>query len=123
VDGQYTGTTDQIMQWGTCKWGLDPDVARANAVSETNWNQGSVGDHCGSTPNGSFGIRQLMNGCNGSLRRGGYAEPTTRPRSTSTTGLAIFARASTVRSEAGCTTLSASRRRFRSMKVTRIRWR
>jgi len=26
VDGSFTGTTDEILQWGACKWGLDEDV-------------------------------------------------------------------------------------------------
>jgi hypothetical protein len=43
VDGNFTGTTDEILQWASCKWGLDVDVTRANAVVESNWNQNSQG--------------------------------------------------------------------------------
>jgi len=25
VDGQYTGTTDMIIRWAACKWGIDED--------------------------------------------------------------------------------------------------
>lgn len=40
VDGQYTGTTDMILRWAACKWGIDEDVVRAQAVSEDwSWNQ------------------------------------------------------------------------------------
>ena len=26
VTGNYTGTTDEILQWVACKWGIDEDV-------------------------------------------------------------------------------------------------
>jgi hypothetical protein len=29
VDGQYTGSTDMIMRWAACKYGIDEDVVRA----------------------------------------------------------------------------------------------
>ncbi len=38
VDGQFTGTTDEILQWGACKWGIDVDVVRAIATTESWWN-------------------------------------------------------------------------------------
>jgi hypothetical protein len=44
VDGAYTGTTDQIIAWGACKWGIDADLVRAMAVAESSWNQDYVGD-------------------------------------------------------------------------------
>jgi hypothetical protein len=42
VDGQFTGTTDEIIQWAACKWGLSDDLLRAIAVRESNWYQGEV---------------------------------------------------------------------------------
>jgi hypothetical protein len=39
VDGQYEGTTDEIFQWGACKWGLPDDLIRAIAVQESTWYQ------------------------------------------------------------------------------------
>jgi hypothetical protein len=39
VDGQFTGTTDEIFQWVACKWGLPDDLLRAVAVRETSWYQ------------------------------------------------------------------------------------
>jgi hypothetical protein len=39
VDGQFTGTTDEIFQWGACKWGLPDDLLRAIAVTESTWYQ------------------------------------------------------------------------------------
>ena len=54
VDGQYTGTTDQILQWVACKWGLDEDIVRAQIAVESWWDQRAVGD------NGeSFGLGQV----------------------------------------------------------------
>ncbi|MEO6885950.1 MAG: hypothetical protein ABI232_06640, partial [Jatrophihabitantaceae bacterium] len=37
VDGQYTGTTDEIFQWAACKWGLPDNLLRAVAVRESTW--------------------------------------------------------------------------------------
>ncbi len=44
VDGKFTGTTDQILRWGACKWGIDEDVVRAEALVESHWHQDDVGD-------------------------------------------------------------------------------
>jgi hypothetical protein len=44
VTGQFTGTTDEILQWGAYKWGFDPDLVRANAVDESSWHQNTIGD-------------------------------------------------------------------------------
>jgi hypothetical protein len=40
VDGNYTGSTDMILRWAACKWGIDEDVVRAQAWAETGWKQG-----------------------------------------------------------------------------------
>jgi hypothetical protein len=40
VDGQYTGSTDMILRWAACKWGVDEDVMRAQAWTESKWRQG-----------------------------------------------------------------------------------
>jgi hypothetical protein len=56
VDGQYTGTTDGVLKWASCKWGFDEDVTRATAVNESHWNQAGIGD----VDNGiSLGILQV----------------------------------------------------------------
>jgi hypothetical protein len=39
VDGQFTGTTDEIFQWAACKWGLPDNLLRAIAVRESTWYQ------------------------------------------------------------------------------------
>jgi hypothetical protein len=44
VDGNYTGTTDMILRWAACKWGIDEDVVRAEAVDESHWNQHDPSD-------------------------------------------------------------------------------
>lgn len=44
VDGQFSGTTDQILRWGACKWGVDEDVVRAEAAAESHWLQSGTGD-------------------------------------------------------------------------------
>lgn len=54
VDGDFTGTTDEIIQWGACKWGFDEDIVRSVAVVESWWRQSTVGN------NGeSFGLMQV----------------------------------------------------------------
>ena len=61
VTGNYTGTTDQIIRWAACKWGIDEDLIRAVAVQESSWNMSTHGDTCGSSDAsiGSFGLTQI----------------------------------------------------------------
>ena len=44
VDGDFAGTTDEIIQWAACKWGIDEDIARAQVVKESYWYQSTNGD-------------------------------------------------------------------------------
>ena len=44
IDGDFVGTTDEILQWGACKWGFDEDLTRARAVQESYWKQSQLGD-------------------------------------------------------------------------------
>jgi hypothetical protein len=44
VDGQFTGTTRQILRWAACKWGIDEDIVYAQAAIESWWQQGTLGD-------------------------------------------------------------------------------
>lgn len=56
VDGRFTGTTDAVLKWASCKWGFDEDITRATAVNESHWKQAGVGD----VDNGiSLGILQI----------------------------------------------------------------
>ena len=64
MTGNFTGTTDQILRWGACKWGFDEDTVRAQAVIESYWKQSVLGDCAGTTQpqtNGcaSVGILQV----------------------------------------------------------------
>ena len=56
VDGQFTGGTDAILKWASCKWGFDENVTRATAVNETHWRQLEIGDIGNGT---SLGILQV----------------------------------------------------------------
>jgi autotransporter family porin len=44
IDGQFAGTTDEIIQWAACKWGLSDEALRAQAVVESSWRQSEVSD-------------------------------------------------------------------------------
>jgi hypothetical protein len=44
VTGNFTGTTDEIIQWAACKWGIDEDIVRAQAAKESGWFQQNRGD-------------------------------------------------------------------------------
>jgi hypothetical protein len=73
VTGNYTGTTNQIIQWAACKWGLDEDLLRAVSVQESDWRESMVGDNCGVAGQASYGLFQIKNAyCNGSPAWGGY---------------------------------------------------
>jgi hypothetical protein len=63
VDGQYpavigtTPSTDMILRYAACKFGLDEDVIRAQAMQESGWQQGGAGDSrtgAGSCVQGGF---------------------------------------------------------------------
>lgn len=47
LSGDFTGTTDEIIQWAACKWGIDTDVVRAQAAQESSWFMTSLGDFTG----------------------------------------------------------------------------
>ena len=44
ITGNFTGTTDEILQWVACKWGFSPYLVRAEAVVESYWHQSQRGD-------------------------------------------------------------------------------
>lgn len=45
ITGNFTGTTNEILQWVACKWGIDENIIRAEAVVESNWHQSKRGDY------------------------------------------------------------------------------
>ena len=47
VDGQFTGTTREILRWAACKWGVDEDLVLAQAAIESWWRQDTLGDWTG----------------------------------------------------------------------------
>jgi len=69
IDGHFSGTTEQVLDWGACKWGLPADLLKAVATQESDWRQSTVSDQSnnpqdcvgGATPPcpTSFGIMQL----------------------------------------------------------------
>jgi hypothetical protein len=48
VDGAYAGTTDDIFRVYACKWGIDEDYVRAQALVESHWHQDCAAAHGGS---------------------------------------------------------------------------
>ena len=46
VTGDFTGTTEELIQWAAWKWGINEDVLRAVAVQESDWHQSKRGDWC-----------------------------------------------------------------------------
>jgi autotransporter family porin len=44
VDGAFSGTTDEIIQWAACKWGIDEDIVRAQVIKESYWYMSTNGD-------------------------------------------------------------------------------
>lgn len=53
VDGDFVGTTDTIIRWAACKWGIDANIVRAMAFQESSWRQSSAGAR------DTFGLLQL----------------------------------------------------------------
>lgn len=45
IDGQFTGTTHEILRWAACKWGLDEDIVAAQTAVESWWQQTNLGDY------------------------------------------------------------------------------
>ena len=54
VDGNYRGTTDEIIQWAAAKWGLNTNLMRAVATVESWWVMDTHGDN-----GDSFGLYQV----------------------------------------------------------------
>jgi autotransporter family porin len=44
VNGNFTGTTIDILRWAACKWGISQNVVFAQAAVESWWQQGTLGD-------------------------------------------------------------------------------
>jgi autotransporter family porin len=44
IDGNFTGTTPEILRWTACKWGIDENIVYAQAAIESWWRQDTLGD-------------------------------------------------------------------------------
>ncbi len=44
ITGNFTGTTDEIIQWAACKWGIADNIVRAQAVDESKWHMSAESD-------------------------------------------------------------------------------
>jgi RNA polymerase sigma factor (sigma-70 family) len=44
VDGNFTGTTEQILRWTACKWGIDEDMLKAQAAIQSWWHMDNRSD-------------------------------------------------------------------------------
>lgn len=44
ISGNFSGTTDEIIQWVAAKWGLSDETIRAECVTESTWVQANQGD-------------------------------------------------------------------------------
>ena len=44
INGDFTGTTQQILLWAACKWGINQNVVFAQAAAESSWQQGHLDD-------------------------------------------------------------------------------
>ncbi len=58
VTGNFTGTTDEIIQWASCKWGFPTDLNRAQAVIESTWDMSVAGD--GGESRGLFQMKMTV---------------------------------------------------------------
>jgi len=43
INGDFTGSTIDILRWAACKWGIDQDIVFAQAAVESWWQQGTLG--------------------------------------------------------------------------------
>jgi hypothetical protein len=44
ISGNFTGTTEEILRWAACKWGISQDIVFAQAAVESWWRQDTLGD-------------------------------------------------------------------------------
>lgn len=69
VTGNFTGTTDEIIQWASAKWGLSDEIVRAQAVQESFWYQGNKDTSGNPISNQGYGD---FGSCGGSPAPSGY---------------------------------------------------
>ena len=45
ITGNFKGTTDEILRWAACKWGINANIVRAEAIVESDWQQNQTSDY------------------------------------------------------------------------------
>ena len=45
INGNFTGTTREILRWAACKWGINQNIVFAQAAVESWWRQTAEGDY------------------------------------------------------------------------------
>jgi autotransporter family porin len=56
INGDFTGTTIDILRWAACKWGINQDIVFAQAAAESWWQQDTLGGwttHASTCPPGN----------------------------------------------------------------------
>lgn len=76
VDGNYSGTTDDLIRITACKWGIDEDYIRAQAWIESGWHQDCAAAHGGSGCN-EGGDENSPSGCTPTSITGGVVTSVT----------------------------------------------
>jgi hypothetical protein len=82
ITGNFKGTTDEIIQWASCKWGLSDELTRARAVQESHWFQSQEGDFRSSGNEQCPAAERRRNPCPtsfGILQSKAYYRPGTYP--------------------------------------------
>ena len=44
ISGDFSGTTEEILRWAACKWGISQNIVFAQAAVESWWRQDNLGD-------------------------------------------------------------------------------
>lgn len=89
VDGRFTGTTGEILQWGACKWGLDVNTLRAAAYQESDWNQSTTGDQSDDAADCAAGVAPPCPTSFGILQLKGLDLPGSYPLSQTSTAFNV----------------------------------
>ncbi len=67
INGDFTGTTIDILRWAACKWGISQDIVFAQAAVESWWQQNTLGgwstDRAGCPPGRLLGQKGKPGEC------------------------------------------------------------
>jgi autotransporter family porin len=89
IDGRFTGTTGEILQWGACKWGLDVNTLRAAAYQESDWDQSTTGDQSDDAADCAAGVAPPCPTSFGILQLKGLDLPGSYPLSRTSTAFNV----------------------------------